>query len=152
MTVRRATEFADAWAIYQLLLKMHAESAYADIPQDEDAALSTIWATIKADDAVALMDEDKDGRLVGVLMGAIQTHWFSSTAKYVVDTGFYVDPARRGGLSGARLIRALDAWAKEQGVTDMMFGVTAGIDNDRAAGLIRALGYSDFGLILRKVG
>ncbi len=89
----------------------------------------------------AFVAED-DGVLVG-MAGSIVAEPVFSTDRYVVDIGVYVDPDWRGGTIFLRLVRAIEAWAREQpGVLDDLFGVSTGVRSAETVQLYEKLGYT----------
>lgn len=149
--IRRATNFADAWAVRELAERMHAESAFTHIPFDEDVLMQTLLGCINnPDDGVVLMAQNEDGVLKGFKFGVAHRFYFS-TARVAHEMAMYVAPEFRGGFTCAALIKAFERWAKEVGALEVVIGVAANIDNDLTASVYERLGYAYRGPILKKV-
>lgn len=147
--IRFAKTVDDALKIIELLREMWAEGSYAPIPPDYQKTLDWLVGTIQWDDGIVLMAEDEDGSLRGVMIGNVQEYFFSH-ARQAVESVLYVDKTKRGGFTGARLIKTFCAAAKAKGVSEVSIGVSVGIDNELAVGLYRKLGFTDHGVLMRK--
>ena len=111
----------------------------------------------KAHEQVLSWIEDKDweiflawkGRILcGVLIGAVTTYPYSR-ALIAGDYIWYIIPESRGGMTGVRLMRMMEKWARDRGAVSMETGSTSGIEN-RAMGLMERLGFSPVGMLMRK--
>ena len=111
----------------------------------------------KAHEQVLSWIEDKDweiflawkGRILcGVLIGAVTTYPYSR-ALIAGDYIWYIIPESRGGMTGVRLMRMMETWARDRGAVSMETGSTSGIEN-RAMGLMERLGFSPVGMLMRK--
>jgi len=111
----------------------------------------------KAHEQVLSWIEDKDweiflawkGRILcGVLIGAVTTYPYSR-ALIAGDYIWYIVPESRGGMTGVRLMRMMETWARDRGAVSMETGSTSGVEN-RAMGLMERLGFSPVGMLMRK--
>jgi len=111
----------------------------------------------KAHEQVLSWIEDKDweiflawkGRILcGVLIGAVTTYPYSR-ALIAGDYIWYIIPESRGGMTGVRLMRMMETWARDRGAVSMETGSTSGVEN-RAMGLMERLGFSPVGMLMRK--
>jgi len=111
----------------------------------------------KAHEQVLSWIEDKDweiflawkGRILcGVLIGAVTTYPYSR-ALIAGDYIWYIIPESRGGMTGVRLMRMMEKWARDRGAVSMETGSTSGVEN-RAMGLMERLGFSPVGMLMRK--
>ena len=85
---------------------------------------------------VAEIDGDVVGHLT-VERGA------RAATKHAAEFGIVVARTARGQGVGRALLRVLEAWAEEHGVTRIALGVFG--DNERAKGLYRSMGYEEEG-------
>lgn len=67
----------------------------------------------------------RDGVCVGFI-GAVIAPFFFSDYERATDVGFYILPEYRGGREAFKLLRAIEDWAREQGVTEMFMGHSVG--------------------------
>lgn len=70
--------------------------------------------------------------------------------KFAGDFVLYVLPEYRGSSAAKRLVRAIEAWAKEQGATEVLLGISTGVETERTAKLYEHLGYRESGRSLIK--
>ena len=59
-------------------------------------------------------------------VGAVIDQFFFSEYERATDVGFYILPEYRGGREAFKLLRAIEDWAREQGVTKMFMGHSVG--------------------------
>jgi len=86
-----------------------------------------------------------DDKIIGSIGGAMFPYFFSTRQK-VGDLGFYVEPEYRGSRAAIKLVKALEAWAKERGVEDIYLGQTTGIEVDKTRDFYERLGYKVVGV------
>lgn len=67
----------------------------------------------------------RDGVCIG-FVGAVIDQFFFSEYERATDVGFYILPEYRGGREAFKLLRAIEDWAREQGVTKMFMGHSVG--------------------------
>lgn len=67
----------------------------------------------------------RDNTCVG-FMGAVIAPVFFSEYERASDVGFYILPQYRGGREAFKLLKAIEDWAKDQGVSEISIGQTVG--------------------------
>ena len=128
---------------------MHEESWYRDFTFDEariDAALHQCYTN---PDWLALVLEDKDGRIVGFFVGIVTEHFFS-TDRYACDLAFYIAPDKRGGMGAIRLLKAYEAWCRIKNVAEIHIGISTDINQERTAQLFQSMGFHSPAMGFRK--
>lgn len=127
-----------------LLDRFIAESTYR-----RDVKPSGV-ARVLADPRTLAIVAYRDGQAVGLLMGIEWEHPMF-TGKPVSDMVVYVVPEHRGGSIALRMIRMLEAWARERGAEGVLLGQSTGIgDTDRVRRFYERLGYRVTGCNLLK--
>ena len=122
-----------------------SSQSFADF--DWDKANDQVVSWIRSDDWEIFLA--KEGMQVrGVLIGCVTMYPYSNTL-VAGDYLWYIMPGHRGGMTGVRLMRMMEKWAKGRGAVVQETGATSGIEN-RAAGLMERLGYSPVGMLMRK--
>src|SRR5580692_3049042 len=71
---------------------------------------------------------DRDGAVVGMVSGGFNDAYPGTRWLY----GMYVTPSERGTGTAARLVRAIDDWAKVHGVDEIYLHVTTSVARARA--------------------
>jgi GNAT superfamily N-acetyltransferase len=106
----------------------------AEAGRDDDAWQD--WASRK--DRVVVVAE-QDGRFVGMASGGRGRIAAGTAGLYAM----WVEPAARGSGVAARIVAAVEAWAREAGYGAIGLGVTT--TNPRAVRFYERLGYVDTG-------
>jgi GNAT superfamily N-acetyltransferase len=91
-----------------------------------------------------LLVEDDQGRLIGGLIGCIESHFFSSEPVATM-IAYGVRPGHRMTGAAVRLMKAFIEWAKRRGAVEVNVGVNSGIDLERTDRFIKKLGFSKMG-------
>lgn len=139
--VRRATA-ADLDALVDLGRDLHAEAPhYRDEPFEPEILRQ--WLTqrlggLLVDDNAVFVAE-RDGRLIGVLVAIVVPRMFNRL-RIACELTLYVRPENRGGRTLPRLVAAYKQWAREQGAHKAYFGVSTGIEPERAVRAYAHLG------------
>jgi GNAT superfamily N-acetyltransferase len=140
--VRRATP-ADTPALIAMGRALHDESPrYRDMPFSEAKLVklsSRLHGSLLCSDAVILV-ATAAGEIVGMTIGILAERWFNDE-RYVTDLTVYVKPEHRGGSAFPRMVKALEAWAAEQGVSDLAVGVSTEIHAEKTVRAYEKLGY-----------
>lgn len=144
----RNARFTDADKVVELCAKFHAESWQSFADFDVEKMHGWIVSQIDNDDAEIFTAWDGT-ELVGCLIGMVVTFPYSNTL-VAGDYIWYVAPKYRGGMTGVRLMRMYEEWARGVGAVNIMAGVTSGIRIERGAQLLSRLGYSPVGTIMQK--
>tara|TARA_R100001129_G_scaffold152652_1_gene115142 strand:- start:1036 stop:1494 length:459 start_codon:yes stop_codon:yes gene_type:complete len=150
MTVRPA-EDKDAEKIVELGHVMHKESVFADYDFDKDHLINYTFHAIRSPKEFGMfVNEDNDGEINGAVCGYIGSHYFAPKVKVAYDFIVYVHPSKRGGIAAVRLLKKYEEWAKRAGASEIVFGVSAGINNDKAEKFYRGLGYDQSAAVFKK--
>lgn len=86
----------------------------------------------------------RENKIIGFL-AAVKSTYFFSTRKKISDIGFYVLPDFRGTSAAIKLIKALENWAKENGITDISIGQTTAVEMEKTQQFYNKLGYKTVG-------
>lgn len=62
---------------------------------------------------------------IGFVAAIVDSFFFSDYVR-ATDLGFYILPEHRGGRAAFDLLRAIETWSKEQGVTELYMGHSVG--------------------------
>jgi GNAT superfamily N-acetyltransferase len=150
-TVRRATD-GDLDILVEMGRAMHAESpAYRVTPYDE-CKVREVYQQLKGTlltEAGCSFVAEEGGEIVGMAVAMASQHWFNRE-RMVTDLVVFVRPERRGGSAFRRLVRSLEQWTREQGITDLVVGISTGVHAERTAAAYAAMGFEPFSISLRK--
>lgn len=67
----------------------------------------------------------KGNTCIGFIAAVIDSFFFSDYVR-AIDLGFYILPAHRGGRAAFDLLRTIEAWAKDQDVSEFYMGHSVG--------------------------
>lgn len=141
-TIRRATD-DDLDALIAMGQALHDESPRYQGMGFNPAKLRRLYAqlqgTLLAEDGAVFVAE-QDGEVIGMTVCVATERWFSDE-RYVTDLTLYVKPAHRGGMTGPRLVRAIEDWAAEQGIGDLALGVSTEIHAAQTVAMFERRGY-----------
>ena len=137
----------DSLDVTHIWRRFQRESSQSYVDFDWDKAHEQVLSWIKDKDWEIFLAW-KGRILCGVLIGAVTTYPYSK-ALIAGDYIWYIIPESRGGMTGVRLMRMMESWARNRGAISMETGSTSGIDN-RANGLMERLGFSPVGMLMRK--
>lgn len=82
-----------------------------------------------------------DNKVIGMIVGLVSEHLFGFD-KYAVDVVVYIAPEHRGGRAFPSLVKAFEAWAIDNGVSEISLGISTEILSERTVALYQALGYN----------
>lgn len=137
----------DSLDVTHIWRRFQRESSQSYVDFDWDKAHEQVLSWIKDKDWEIFLAW-KGRILCGVLIGAVTTYPYSK-ALIAGDYIWYIIPESRGGMTGVRLMRMMEKWARDRGAVSMETGSTSGIDT-RANGLMERLGFSPVGMLMRK--
>lgn len=90
----------------------------------------------------------KEGEaLLGTIILSIGPLWYAPKTLVARDLLVWVAPEHRGGSTFIRMIRAMEAWARNVGITKLYLSQSTGIEVDKTARLYEKLGYSVSGFL-----
>lgn len=142
-TVRRATD-ADLEAMVAMGQALHDESPRYQGMAFSPEKLRRLWqmlqGTLLTGEPGCVFIAEQDGQVIGLTVGLIAERWFCDE-RYLTDLTMYVKPEHRGGSAFARMVRALEAWAVEQGIDWMALGVSTEIHAERTVRAYERMGY-----------
>jgi GNAT superfamily N-acetyltransferase len=92
----------------------HEESKTLEIEFDKDSAEKTLLHLMSDKNSVLLVVE-RDGRLIGMAAAMAYPHYLNLKTKVAQEMFWWVAPEARGGMSGVKLLGALESWADEAG-------------------------------------
>lgn len=121
MQIRQAIE-ADRLTLFKLCVAMTEETDFKNYVLNPQKMIDSIGVWMHNS---MLLVAEKDGEVVGILMGKMTTPWYSDEPAAVEDF-FYVKPEHRGSRAGYMLVRGFMAWAKEHGALHVRAGVSSG--------------------------
>lgn len=148
ITVRAAT-LADVSEMVAMGRGMHAESPrFRSAPYCEHKAAAVTRALIASEDGAVLVAE-YNGDLVGMVLGMVSEHFFS-TAKYACDFVVYVRKSFRSSKAAMKLLREWEKFLDDKGVTDRQLGISTEVQAGRTKALYEHLGYRLSGYIMVK--
>ena len=148
MTLFREARTEDLGSVIELILLAHCETDYrlfALDAGDVDAFVSTL---LEFEDGYVGVAE-RDGELVGVLMGLAQKWWFGPDV-VAFDVLFYVVPEARSGVLVKRMLEKFESWAKDRGAVRVVVGISSGVAVDRKDRLLGHLGFKAIGGLYAK--
>lgn len=145
----RLANLEDSERIIELAFQMHAESArYSRYAIFDEQLEHLVSALIERPEGCLLVAE-RNGRIVGMLWGHIDTFFFSQV-RIARDFLLYIEPMSRNGRAAFGLVKRFETWAFESGAAEVDLGVSADIDNEKAVKFYERLGYAPTGLIMTK--
>lgn len=150
MKVKRAETLEEITRMIELGRKMHAESRYAHLPYDEEKLMAYGRDALAKPDSWGVFFAEQDGVTFAMVVLVKMPYYFCTGRYRATDFFLYVDPSRRGGLAAARCIKAAEEWAKEAGIDEICFGVTADINNEAAERFYSGFGYKPSGRMMYK--
>lgn len=141
----RPAKMDDADALWDLALRMHAESNYLELEPSEVMFRKFVSAMIGLNGEQArILVAERDSKLIGFHIGYIANPFWSMD-RIGHDAMMYIDQDHRGGMTAMRLIKAFEDWAVQQGAKQIRPGISVGGPIDRVARLYHAAGYQTAG-------
>ena len=137
--IREAAE-TDLDAIAEMGVKFSAYTAYAQHMNPTKEQLFNAFKTLI--EIGKIFVAEIDGKVVGFIACLVHPSWFSQTTLIAMEMAWWIEEAHRGGVSGIRLVKAYEEWAKQMGasficMSDLMSDGNAGLGN-----MLERLGYS----------
>ena len=135
-----AARDADSWATLRHALWPEATEA------EHRAEIDLFFAGSAREPLAVRVAEDVGGRIIGFAELSIRPHAEGCrTDRVAFVEGWYVAPDTRNEGVGRALIGAAEAWAREQGCTELASDTEA--DNEASTAAHLALGFEDAGLV-----
>lgn len=136
--IRQAT-VDDIPRVVEMGRRLNQESSYQHVEYSPERVAETCKVMISAGFFVVA---EKEGHVVGAMMGDVYTPWYS-TDKLGLDYTFYVEPEHRNGLMAVKMVKMFEEWCIGMGAKQIRPGVGTG--NPSAVRLYNALGYKQVG-------
>lgn len=138
--IRRA-KASDIPALVEAGRRFHSASLYATygVSFSEEKLASTIAEQINSEGACVFIAEI-DGEFAGGAC-AVKAQPNMSEDFIAVELYWWVDESRRGGISAARLMRALESWAKSSGCKALVMASMQTIKDSPADSIYERMGY-----------
>jgi GNAT superfamily N-acetyltransferase len=136
MSIREATE-ADLDALVAMGENFHGSTPYASELVHNPTQFRAIGERLIVDPCGVLLVRDVDGERVGMLGAMVFDHPLDGAR--TAGELFWFSPHEHRGVTGVRLLKAFEAWAKEQGAVRVQ--MIQPIWADRVGALYDALGY-----------
>lgn len=92
----------------------------------------------------------EERELIGVVILLVGPLWYAPKRLAARDLLVWVTPLWRGGSTGPRLIKAIEAWAVNNGISDLYLSQSTGIEVERTSQLYERMGYTLSGFISHK--
>ena len=129
---------------------MHKESSvYRDISYDQRALMKLYYNICKNPTTMACFVACKNAEIMGMIGGYI-TPFFFSTQQVAMDMFLFVNKQQRGSTVAPRLVKKFEQWARKNGASRVVLGVSTGVDTERTLQMYRHFGYEDIGAIVKK--
>lgn len=145
--IRYAT-LLDVPALAAMGARMHGESPrYRRLAYSAPKVERLLHAMIASDSALVLVAL-RESQLIGCALAAIDAEWFSED-RIAQELVVFVDRQWRGGLTAAKLISGVRAWAQACGAIYLQVGTTTGIDvqmTEMTAALYERIGFTRVGI------
>jgi len=151
MNIRHAT-YADLGRLLALCEEGVGESRYQRYAFNAAKAATLLERALEVGDVIVLVAVDDENVVQGFFAGVVTQHYFVDMV-YATNIGLYMTPAKRGGLTAAKLVREFERLARERGASEIMLGATAGgVNAVRAVSFYKKLGYQPVGALTVKYG
>jgi GNAT superfamily N-acetyltransferase len=116
---------------------------------DDDEAYNFIINTIEEYSRCGYIAYE-DERPIGFMVGFIGDQYFTKT-KCLYEEFLYVIPEKRGSMAAYRLVRKWEQFGIDNGIKDMWFNISTGINSEKSMKFIMGLGYEPISAGFRKV-
>jgi len=136
----------DALAIGKLGTRYAEEACeYAGLDLDLECAIANVSIAIHSPNSLVVVLISDSNEIVGFLWGVCGKSLPWTHELIALDQIVYVLPEYRGSFGSVKLIKAYEAWALDQGASEVRLSVASGIHEDRTAGFYNKLGYTHLG-------
>jgi GNAT superfamily N-acetyltransferase len=142
--IRLAT-LDDVPDLIQLGAQMHAETAYQRFHFDPAKVKDLLTTLISVSRGIVVVAEE-DFEIHGGLMAAVAEQWFGPDL-VATDYALFLSPEYRGGSTAKQLIQEYVRQAKAKGASQVLLGVTTGLDETKVQRLFNMLGGTKLGAV-----
>lgn len=141
INLRFITSVDDLNALMPLLVELHEESRFRDIPFSSKKCEKLLFQTVENPDRYAAVIAEFDGKPVGFIYCAVGEHLVGTGILMTTVFAFYVRKLYReamiGGKAAIRLLSTIIEWSKQRNSREIMIHVTSGIDIQRTDKFLR---------------
>ena len=139
MTVRLAKP-EDLPALVELGREFHVESRLAGFAYAPERIWKRLEKMLANRDRCCLVAADRDGELVGFLLGALEEYWVvkASVARLQF---WYLKPRFRGTLRAMQLFHGFRRWATRREAMEIAVGLSAGIESEKLGRIFERMGF-----------
>jgi len=137
----RAATLEDIPKITDLAEEMHPEGDYKNVPFCREMYENFLSIALPQDQYCLFLCE-KDGEIIGAIMGSVFCYLFSPLIQ-AADMGFFVKKEHRGSLVAPKLVGAYEQWAATKGAVKTRLDVSTG--DTKAGAFYERLGYTCVG-------
>ena len=124
---------------FPLVKSMVAEAEFNEaIPERQ-----IIWNIYKNPNVLTLL-AISNNKIIG-FMAVVKGVYFFSTKPKISDIGLFVLPEFRGTSAAIKLLKAVEAWAKENNISDICIGQTTAVNMEKTQQFYNRLGYKTVG-------
>lgn len=138
----RAARLEDIPHLVEIGHAYHLESRFKAYDYDSAKLTASLKALIQdtSGSRCFFVADDKEQKPYGLLMGCIESYFFSNclVAQSIL---FWVHPDHRGGSAALKLVTAFKKWAENRKVFEVAIGVNSAVHIDRADKFFRKLGF-----------
>lgn len=139
-TARRATA-ADLDDIVAMGRALHEESPRYRGMQFDAEKVRVLALNLMQSDGAAVFVAQAGDEVIGMTALVAADRWFG-TDRYVTDLTMYLKPEHRGNGAFARLVQAMEGWAREQGAQEIDIGVSTDIGTERTVRAYERMGFT----------
>lgn len=152
MKIRAAT-LGDVSTVLDLGERMVEESRFRPYGLNREKTGKTVESLImQTDQAVVLLAERSDSKVVGMLAGYVVDYFFCN-ALVAQDKFFFVAPEARGSSAAVKLLLGFRSWAERRQAHELNINMSVGINMERFNQMLPKLGFrccgSNFSLPLK---
>lgn len=137
----RDANYEDIEDVFDLGHSLWLESNYRHLPWDNEKARRMGHVFIERDDKYFRIVE-KDEKIIAFCMGGLSDYIFSE-GLFAEEYLLYTE--KKAPLSGAKLMRDFEKWARQWGALEMNFSTTAYGEDPRYEAFCTRLGYEPCG-------
>lgn len=148
MTIRFAT-IEDIPALVEVGQKFHELTRFKTMEYNATRVAQQVSAVIHVGQQgrgshCFFVAENKEGAIVGVLLGCLEQHFFSDS---LIASLIHYDVLPGWRMSGAalRLMSAFRTWAENRGAVELSAGVNSGTHIDKTDRFLRRMGFAQTG-------
>ena len=147
--ITRQPTYKDIDLLIDLGARLHAESAYAFLPYNEEKVRQLIFSYIEDDETQFGLIAETGDVIIGMIGGYLVEYYFCDE-KIACDIVLFVDQQYRGGMAAIRLIRGFQKWAKAHGARELCLGITTNVQTELTGKLYQRLGFNRAGSLYKK--